>query len=37
VIKNVPGIIETLRKISPYKQGAADPLSPLDAKPPCGC
>ncbi|MDO9632819.1 MAG: cysteine desulfurase NifS [Humidesulfovibrio sp.] len=37
VIKNVPGIIETLRKISPYKQGAAEPLSPLDAKPACGC
>ena len=37
VVKNVPGIIETLRKISPYKQGAAEPLSPLDAKPPCGC
>lgn len=34
VIKNVPGIIETLRKISPYKQGAADPLDP---KPACGC
>ncbi|PKN06957.1 MAG: cysteine desulfurase NifS [Deltaproteobacteria bacterium HGW-Deltaproteobacteria-8] len=37
VIKNVPGIIETLRKISPYKQGEAEPLSPLDAKPACGC
>ncbi|MDP2848383.1 MAG: cysteine desulfurase NifS [Humidesulfovibrio sp.] len=37
VIKNVPGIIETLRKISPYKQGAPDPLSPLDTKPACGC
>jgi cysteine desulfurase len=37
VIQNVPGIIETLRKISPYKQGAPDPLSPLDQKPPCGC
>ena len=37
VIKNVPGIIETLRKISPYKQGAVEPLSPLDSKPPCGC
>lgn len=37
VIQNVPGIIETLRKISPYKQGAADPLSPLDSKPACGC
>ena len=34
VIENVPGIIETLRKISPYKQGAADPLDP---KPACGC
>ncbi len=34
VIKNVPPIIETLRKISPYKQGAADPLDP---KPACGC
>ncbi len=37
VIRSVPGIIETLRKISPYKQGAAEPLSPLDSKPPCGC
>jgi cysteine desulfurase len=37
VIKNVPGIIETLRKISPYKQGEAEPLSPLDSKPACGC
>jgi cysteine desulfurase len=37
VIKNVPPIIETLRKISPYKQGAPDPLSPLDSKPACGC
>jgi len=37
VIKSVPGIITTLRKISPYKQGAPDPLSPLDSKPPCGC
>ena len=36
VIKNVPGIIETLRKISPYKQGVADPLSPLDSKRECG-
>ena len=34
VIQNVLGIIETLRKISPYKQGAADPLDP---KPACGC
>lgn len=34
VIKNVPPIIETLRKISPYKRGAADPLDP---KPACGC
>jgi cysteine desulfurase len=37
VIKDVPGIIETLRKISPYKQGVADPVSPLDSKPACGC
>jgi len=37
VVQNVPGIIETLRKISPYKQGAPDPLSPLDPKPACGC
>ncbi|MDO9082339.1 MAG: cysteine desulfurase NifS [Humidesulfovibrio sp.] len=28
VIKNVPGIIETLRTISPYKQGTLDPLDP---------
>lgn len=35
VVKNVPGIIETLRTISPYKQGAADPLDPK-AKRECG-
>ncbi|MHC1699420.1 MAG: cysteine desulfurase NifS [Humidesulfovibrio sp.] len=35
VIKNVPGIIETLRKISPYKQGALEPLDPK-AKRECG-
>jgi len=35
VIKNVPPIIETLRKISPYKQGAADPVDPK--KPACSC
>lgn len=34
VIRNVPGIIATLRQISPYKQGVADPLDP---KPACGC
>ena len=28
VVKNVPGIIETLRTISPYKQGTLDPLDP---------
>jgi len=35
VIKNVPPIIETLRKISPYKQGAAEPVDPK--KPACNC
>jgi len=35
VIKNVPGIIETLRKISPYKQGELEPLDPK-AKRECG-
>ncbi|MDR3640885.1 MAG: cysteine desulfurase NifS [Humidesulfovibrio sp.] len=35
VIKNVPPIIETLRKISPYKQGETEPLDPR--KPACGC
>lgn len=34
VVENVPGIIENLRRISPYKRGAADPLDP---KPACGC
>jgi cysteine desulfurase len=34
VTANVPKIIENLRKISPYKQGAPDPLDP---KPACGC
>jgi cysteine desulfurase len=34
VVRNVPAIIENLRKISPYKQGVADPLDP---KPACGC
>ncbi|OGR35238.1 MAG: cysteine desulfurase NifS [Desulfovibrionales bacterium GWA2_65_9] len=33
VIKNVPQIIETLRTISPYKQGT---LEPLDPKRECG-
>jgi len=35
VIQNVPGIIETLRTISPYKQGTLDPLDPK-AKRECG-
>jgi len=34
VVAKVPGIIDNLRKISPYKRGAADPLDP---KPACGC
>ncbi|OIO01003.1 MAG: cysteine desulfurase NifS [Desulfovibrionaceae bacterium CG1_02_65_16] len=35
VVKNLPPIIETLRKISPYKRGEADPIDPR--KPACGC
>ncbi|SNR92709.1 cysteine desulfurase [Humidesulfovibrio mexicanus] len=34
VVQSVPGIIETLRTISPYKGGGAEPLDP---KPACGC
>jgi len=35
VIKSLPPVIETLRKISPYKRGEADPLDPR--KPACSC
>jgi len=35
VVANLPQVIETLRKISPYKQGEADPIDPK--KPACSC